>query len=503
MNRSPVPPAPRRSCTDRMRVAVAAVSALGVVAAAACSDPPTSDAERPGGEAGPELPNCDLGAFDEAVADGEPVEIDLWYGGLIGAVNLTMQNQADAFNKSQDDVVVRVHDQGRDYAQVYRKFESASAADQLPDAIYLRAEHFAPAVDSGRILPAQACMEAAGYDPTRIEALARNAYTRDGVLYAAYMNTSNPVLYYNRNHWTRAGLDPEEPPTTLDELYEQAKTLKEEGVSDRPLALMLDQQFFVTWLNGIGVDVVDNGNGRSGDPGQASFDTEEARELLELLTRMQDEGLLQAFPRDENSIDQYIAVAAQDSSMLFGTSAAAGTLRDTLAGDLTADDITGTSDAGGQDLDLSGIVPLAAQFPGIDEPGQVHPTGGAFYIMNTAGPVEQVAAWKFMEFMLQPDNAKDWLIDGGYVPSVKDVHDEPDVESFWKDDVAGTMAVKAAEQMRLVDPDRPGPAMGPYSDFMDIVEKALQAVFFDGADIGQALQRAERDVTAALERYYG
>lgn len=505
MSRSLAPFRSHRRTSLQLRAVIAASIVLGLVAAAACSDPPTTDAERPTDGEKAELPECDLEGFDEAVAEGDgPIEIDLWYGELIGALNLTIQRLAENFNKSQDDVVVTAHDQGQDYSEVFRKFESASASDQLPEAIYLQAEDFAAVVDSGRVLPAQACMEAAGYDLTDIEALARNYYSRDGVLYSAYMNTSNPVLYYNRNHWTRAGLDPEEPPTTLDELYDQAKTLKEEGVSEKPFALMLDRWFFVTWLNGIGADVVDKGNGRNGDPTEATFATDETRELLTFLKKMEDEGLLQAFPDEEGSIDQYIAVAGQESSMLVGTSAAAGTLRDTLAGDLTAEDIAGgagTEQAG--DVDLSGIVPVSAQFPGIEEPGQVYPTGGAFYLMNTADPVDQVAAWKFMEFMLQPENAQEWMINGGYVPVVKAVQDEPETEAFLEEDVAGALVVNAVEQMQAVDPDKPGPAIGPYTDFTTAIEQMLQAIFFDDADIDDALETAESNVTASLERYYG
>ena len=44
------------------------------------------------------------------------------------------------------------------------------------------------------------------------------------------MNVSEPVLYYNVNHFKQAGLDPTKPPQTLDELEETARTLKEAGV---------------------------------------------------------------------------------------------------------------------------------------------------------------------------------------------------------------------------------------------------------------------------------
>jgi sn-glycerol 3-phosphate transport system substrate-binding protein len=440
------------------------------------------------------------------VTEGGPVEIDLWYGGLAGSANDAMVAQAEAFNAAQDQVVLSIHNQGNAYEEVYRDFESASSSnpDQLPDAVYLQAEDFASTVDSGRVLPAQACMEASGYDITGIAPLARNYYTRDGVLQAGYMNTSNPVMYYNQAHWVRAGLDPGAPPTTLDEVHEAAQAIQDAGIADRPVVLKLDRWLFASWLNGVGVDVVDQSNGRSGEPTAATFATDEARELIERFQAMEEDGLLQVVPNEEGSIDQYLPLIEDDpgraGSMTFETSTAATTIRDLLAGDLTVDDYADLSDI--PEGELADRVPMAAQLPGIEQPGRIIPTGGAFYLMNTSDPAEQVAAWRFLEFMLAPENAVVWLTTGGYVPSVKAVLDDPDVRAYLAEDVAGLMTTEAVEQMQATDPDAPGPAMGPYIDFTDGFQGALEAVFLTGADAEDALADAAADVTAALERYY-
>ena len=39
-------------------------------------------------------------------------------------------------------------------------------------------------------------------------------------------NTSGPVLYYNKKAFRAAGLDPEKPPTTLDEVRPAAEKIK-------------------------------------------------------------------------------------------------------------------------------------------------------------------------------------------------------------------------------------------------------------------------------------
>ncbi|HEX6568502.1 MAG TPA: extracellular solute-binding protein [Acidimicrobiales bacterium] len=498
----PAPPARRRR---RLGLTPLALLALAGWAAAGCSDPPTSggDAARTGdadGDGAVDLPDCPLDALDQA---GGPVEVDLWYGGLNGSSKIAMDDMAAAFNASQDAVVVNASNQGAAYEEVYRKFTSAAAAgtDQLPDMIYLEDTQLQAMVDSGYVLPAQACMEAAGYDVTNLEPAVRSKYSVDDVLYPAYVNVSTPVLYYNKSHWQKAGLDPEDPPDTLDELYEQAKAIKDAGVSAKPFSFKATRWFYETWLTGIGDEIVNNNDGRDGLATEATFASADGEDLMAFLVKMNDEGLLNVFANTEGGIDQYLALITQESSMLLETSTASTTIRDALQGSITAEQAGADFDP--SVIDASVLVPGTGPYPGIEAPGRVFPSGGAFYILNTSEPARQAASWAFTEFMLQPENAKQWHLNGGYLPVVKAVEDEPDVEDFWQHDLAGVLLQPAAEQLADADPDQPGPLIGPYPDETDQIEAAMEAILLDGQDIASTLATAQDNVTESLERYAG
>jgi sn-glycerol 3-phosphate transport system substrate-binding protein len=487
----------------RQRKAVAVVLVAAGLMAAACSEPPSSgsgeaaDVEAGGGAA---LPECPLDALDNAAG---PVEVTLWYGGIGGVTEETMKHMVEAFNASQDKVRVTASNQGSSYAEVYRKFESAASAntDQLPDVVLLENTQLQVLADGGLILPAQSCMEAADYDITNIEPAVRSAYSAGGVLYAGYANVSSQVLYYNKAHWVKAGLDPAAPPKTLEEIYEQAKKLKAAGVSDKPWAFKISATVFENWLSGDGIDVVNNNNGHDGQATEATFDTPEARDALALVKRMNDEGLVNVFASTEGGIDQYLALATQQSSMLIETSGAAVNIAEALGGNLTAADVGAEFDA--SLVDRTQLVPGTGLFPGLQSAGQVHPGGGGFFIVNTAPPEEQAGAWKFLEFMLQPDNAKDWHLRGSYLPIVKTVADEPDVQAFWRDQVAGVLIKPAVDQLAAADPDEAGPLIGPYTDFTDNLENAIEGVLLSGDDVESALTTAQDEVTQSLERYAG
>jgi ABC-type glycerol-3-phosphate transport system substrate-binding protein len=105
--------------------------------------------------------------------------------------------------------------------------------------------------------------------------------------------------------------------------------------------------------------------------------------------------------------------------------------------------------------------------------------------------------------MLQPANAQAWHLSGGYLPIVKSVQEEPDVQAFWQDELAGVLLKPAVDQLAGADPDEPGPLVGPFPDFADEVEQAIEAVLLDDADPATALADAQEAVTESLQRYEG
>jgi hypothetical protein len=288
---------------------LAALAVTGCVGLAACGPPPASgggDAGRAAvGEPPPELPACPLDAL--AAAEG-PVEVNLWYGGIVEPPVGVLNELIAGFNASQDQIVVTGDDQGTSYDEVLRQYErTAATPDQLPDIIYMEDSALGQLVDRGQLLPAQSCMEADGYDPANLVPAARAAAEVDGVLYPGYMNVSSPILYYNKVHFQAAGLDPDDPPGTLAELEEAARRIRPAGVAPRPLSFVTSQWFFQTWIGGLGQDMVNNGNGRDEPATEALLDTPETRSLMQWLADMNAEQLLNPFPVTDGSIDHYLA----------------------------------------------------------------------------------------------------------------------------------------------------------------------------------------------------
>jgi sn-glycerol 3-phosphate transport system substrate-binding protein len=451
------------------------------------SSPPTTGSDGTT-DGRPELPDCPVEALEEASG---VVEVELWHG--LGAESENnLDALAAAYNASQDKVKILVRNQGVSYDEVLRKYVAAIPSRQLPGIVYLEDTSLRQVVDSGTLLPAEACEEADSFSTGQLPAV-RNYYTSEGVYWPGYPNVSEPVLYYNVNHFKRAGLDPDEPPETLDELRDAAVALKEAGI-EAPLSLVLNAWFVESWINGAGASVVNNDNGRDGLADESTFDNETTRELYTWIKEMADEGLLQGHSATDGQINQYLAVAQQNSSMLIETSTAATTIKAVLGGDADVGVDTG-------DADLSKIVPADAAFPGLERPAQVRVSGGAFFMTNTVPAEQQAAAWDFMKFMWQTENQVAWHLVGSYLPTTQAAANAPEVSAYWEDDLAGQLLKVGYDQLLQVDPQRPGPQIGPYVDYSDAIKNSLDRLVLQGDSVDSVVKQADDEIQEALTRY--
>jgi len=469
------------------------VAALGLVGTSACIRSESSQGVQAGGKPITEktLPPCPLGALKTAKGT---VDVELWEA-FVGQAKEYINQLADDFNKSQSKVHVEVRSQGDSYDELLQKFQAGLASKQLPAIALVEDQNLRVMVDTGAVLPAEACQRADKSDFPVLPAV-RNYYTIDDVFWPGYVDVSEPVLYYNVNHFKKAGLDSTKPPLTLDALEKTARTLKAKGVSSKPpLALKMDSWFIENWVNGAGATVVNKNNGRDGTADKATFDNPVTHQVYEWIDEMLDEGLAQAIPDTPGNIDQYLALAQQNSTMTLETSTAATTIKAFLSGDSSG------VDTGGASGDLSGLVPSAGPFPGVEEPGKVRISGGAFYMTNTVAPEVQAGAWEFMKYMQTTDAQVGWHLTGSYLPTTQAASSDPRVTSFWEDDLAGKMLKTAYEQLLEVDPAKPGPSIGPYPQYDEAVRKSLESMAFDGASPDDAIAQAQEAIQAALTQY--
>lgn len=214
----------------------------------------------------------------------------------------------------------------------------------------------------------------------------------DGHLWAVPFQRSTAVMYYNKEAFAAAGLDPEQPPRTWDEMVEFGKALTVSDSSGNVTQWGLgipSSMNAVHWL--FGALVAQNGGMLSSEDGTHTlFDSPEVIEALQFFVDLSTEhgihppGILEWGTTPSDFMQGRLAMAWHTTGNL-------SNIRNNAPFDF-------------------GVAP----YPGNPEPASVL-GGGNLYIFSGASEEQQAAAFEFVKFMTSAELLADWGVQTGYV----------------------------------------------------------------------------------------
>ncbi|MGH7774371.1 MAG: ABC transporter substrate-binding protein [Candidatus Binatia bacterium] len=150
------------------------------------------------------------------------VTIDFWHA-MEGPKATVMNEMGKDFIKENPGIKLNVSLQGS-YTDMVRKIQAGIAANALPDVAMLGQRHGIPHIsDSGRLLVLDSVLTPE--DRKDISPHLFGRYTYKGRLMAMPFAISTPVLHLNATRLKEAGLNPDKPPTTWEELLSYARRL--------------------------------------------------------------------------------------------------------------------------------------------------------------------------------------------------------------------------------------------------------------------------------------
>lgn len=472
------------------------------VLAAGCSGGDEEGSGGGGAGGGADGGACPVDALESAEG---PVEIDLWHT-EIGLNLKALETIVARYEESQDKVRVNLQFQGS-FEEQLKKFEDASAdPGSLPDIVSPDDTVTQYMADSGLVIPVEACIEA---DPDAAEIyddmvpIVRAAYSIEDVLWPGAFAAAGAVTFINNRHFTEAGLDPEaDQPETLAELRTVAETIKAANIAGvgEPLVMRIEAWPLEFLTSGAGQAVVDADNGRSGLATESEYANDVTLEILEFLDGMVDDGLLK-YTDNADLIAPYLSMATESSSMLIESSSAIRTVDGAIQGTLTPDQL-----GLGDEIDLSGFsVPTldlsVGELPGLSEPGKGQMGGAAWYLVDGEDDAKVAAAWDFMKFFNGTEQQVTWAIEGSSFPVRKSATDSPELEAYWTDTQPGRWMAEAYRGFTTLDPEFPGPVIGPYREFRLEVKNGLEAMVFSDAAPADAMAQVDERFQTALDEY--
>lgn len=156
-------------------------------------------------------------------AQAEPVKLTLW--SITGDNNL-FETLTNDFNASQSDIVIEWR--GLPFDDLVNESLRAFATGQAPDIICLDNPDFALFSSRGAMLDVTDKVAASDVIDTSVYYAGPLASASwDGRLYGVPKATNTIALFYNKDMFRAKGLDPDNPPSTWDELLEAARTLND------------------------------------------------------------------------------------------------------------------------------------------------------------------------------------------------------------------------------------------------------------------------------------
>jgi sn-glycerol 3-phosphate transport system substrate-binding protein len=182
------------------------------------------------------------------VADVAMAQTEIqWWHAMTGGNNNLIVKLADDFNASQKDYKVVPSYRGG-YADTLNAGIAAFRAGQAPHIMQVFEVGTATMMAAtGAVKPVHLLMKEAGepFDSKAyLPAITGYYSTSKGEMLSFPFNSSSTVMWYNKDAFRKAGLDPDKPPKTWPEVFEAAKKLKASGHPNCGFG-----NAWVTWVN--------------------------------------------------------------------------------------------------------------------------------------------------------------------------------------------------------------------------------------------------------------
>ena len=158
--------------------------------------------------------------WPQTAVAAEPVQLSFWYPvDLGGGLAKVIDGMVADFNKAHPDIHVTATYTGN-YDVTLQKIQAAKLAGTLPDVAVTEISSVPVLAALGAAQPLDDLIAGSGgkqfLDRFWPSMLLNCGY--NGKIYGVPFQRSTPVMYYNKDAFAAAGLDPEKPPLTWDEL---------------------------------------------------------------------------------------------------------------------------------------------------------------------------------------------------------------------------------------------------------------------------------------------
>ena len=432
---------------------------MGIFLLAACSNSDSGSSETP------QKSDDDV----EKTEDGKTV-ISFWHA-MSGSGQEALEKIVADFNASQEDYEVKAEFQGS-YEESLTKLRSVGGTADAPAITQVFEVGTKFMIDSGYIEPMQKFIDEDNYDLSQLEENILNYYSLDGELYSMPFNSSTPVMLYNKDAFKAAGLDPENPPQTFQEVIAAAEKLTTNDM--KGFSMLTYGWFFEQLVATQGGLYVNEENGRAGDATEAVFNGEEGLRVFNFLDTMNKAGTFGNFGTNWDDI----RAAFQSGKVAMYMDSSAG--------------VRGIIDNAPFEVGAA-FIPYADE---VDRQG-VAIGGASLWMSKGIAEIEQKAAWEFMKYLTTPEVQAEWHLSTGYFAINPAAYEEESVKQAWEEMPQLKVTV---DQLQSTEPSiaTQGALISVFPESRQQIVTALENLY-QGMDPKEALDQAAEGTNRAIE----
>ena len=417
-------------------------------------------------------------ALGSAAAD--PIELQWWHA--MTAVNGERVNKIAAdFNASQSDYKVVPVFKGS-YAETMTGAIAAYRAGNAPHIVQIFEVGTATMMAAkGAVKPVYQLMADAGeqFDPSAYLPAVTSYYsTPDGKMLSMPFNSSTPVVYWNKDDFQKAGLDPEKPPKTWPETFEAAKKLRAAGVPcgfTSAWVSWIQIENFSAWHN---IPIGTKANGLEGPDAELTINNPTVvRHIANLAEAQKDK-----------SFDYGGRTTEPEGKFISGE---CGMIQNSIG--------------------FYGAVKAGAKFPwGVTElpyypdvkgaPQNSIIGGASLWVMGGKKPEEYKGVAKFFTYLSETPVQAAWHQATGYLPITKAAYEATKASGFYEKNPATETAIKQMTNKPPTENSR-GLRFGNLVQIRDVIAEDLEAAFSGKEAARQALDDAVKRGNALLRQF--
>jgi sn-glycerol 3-phosphate transport system substrate-binding protein len=300
-------------------------------------------------------------------------------------------------------------------------------------------------------------------------ALMENGKTQ-GKTWGIPFQRSTIVMYYNKDAFRAAGLDPDAPPATWDEMVSMGKKLtKKSGGNVNQWGAMIPSTGYPYWMFGA-LSMQNNQTLMNGDGNKTYFDSPATVEALQFWKDLGNKHNVMPSGTIEWGTLRQNFLEGKTAIMWHST------------GNLTTVKNKAKFDFG------------VAMLPAKKRRGT--PTGGGnFYIFKKSSPEERSASLKLIRFLTQPGRTAEWSMKTGYLGTGADAYATPKLMQYVKD---FPPAAVARDQLEFATAELSTFQTGRVRKLLD---DAIQSALVGSKSPAEALGAAQKQADRLLKRY--